>query len=211
MTDSQKYLKRGVDILLSLIGIIVTSPILAIGIVLSAISTSSCGLFFQKRVGRNGKLFLLIKLRTMKFSRYRNTNVTISNDPRITIIGKYLRKTKIDELPQLFNVLLGTMSFVGPRPDVPGYADLLEGKDRALLDLRPGITGPASLYFHNEEELLTKVTNPEHFNKEIIWPKKVILNLEYLENYSLFTDFNLIFKTLFIRKAQLDDLKELSG
>jgi lipopolysaccharide/colanic/teichoic acid biosynthesis glycosyltransferase len=125
------------------------------------------------------------------------TSVITANNPRITKIGRFLRKTKLDELPQLWNVLLGNMSFVGPRPDVPGFADKLQGEDRIVLSIRPGITGPASLAFRNEEELLAQQENPEQYNREIIWPEKVRINKEYIRNYSLWLDIKIIWKTVF--------------
>lgn len=125
------------------------------------------------------------------------TTVSTNKDPRITKIGRFFRKTKIDELPQLFNVFIGNMSFVGPRPDVPGFADKLTGEDQKILELKPGITGPASIYFKNEEELLANQKNPEKYNLEVIWPKKVSLNLQYLNEFSIFKDIMYIIKTIF--------------
>lgn len=124
-------------------------------------------------------------------------SITTAADSRITLIGKLLRKFKLDELPQLWNVFTGKMSFVGPRPDVPGYADKLEGSDRKILELRPGITGPASIYFRNEEELLAGVENPKEYNDAVIWPRKVQLNLEYLDNWGFWKDIGYILVTLF--------------
>ena len=126
-----------------------------------------------------------------------NSNVTTDRDPRITKIGRFFRKTKIDELPQLINVLKGDMSFVGPRPDVPGYADRLQGEDRIILSVKPGITGPATLKYKNEEEILAKVDNPEKYNDEVIWPDKVRINKEYIKNWSLKRDIIYILKTIF--------------
>ena len=125
------------------------------------------------------------------------TTVSTDLDPRITKIGRFWRKSKIDELPQLINVFLGEMSFVGPRPDVPGFADKLKGEDRIILSIKPGITGPASIHFKNEENLLAQQENPEHYNKTVIWPKKVALNKEYIKNYSIFKDVKYIYKTVF--------------
>jgi lipopolysaccharide/colanic/teichoic acid biosynthesis glycosyltransferase len=115
---------------------------------------------------------------------------------RITKNGKFFRDTKIDELPQLFNVLFGTMSFVGPRPDVEGYADKLEGEDRLVLTVRPGITGPASLKYKNEEDILAKVDNPKEYNDKVIWPDKVKINMEYIQNWSLKKDIEYIVKSI---------------
>ena len=123
--------------------------------------------------------------------------VTTKYDSRITPIGKFLRRFKLDELPQLWNVFIGKMSFVGPRPDVEGYADKLEGDAKLILELRPGITGPATIYFRNEEELLANVENPQEYNDTVIWPEKVKLNLEYLDNWSFWKDVGYILVTLF--------------
>ena len=124
------------------------------------------------------------------------TTVTISGDSRITVSGAFFRKWKIDELPQLVNILLGQMSFVGPRPDVPGYADRLQGEDRIILSIRPGITGPAQLAYKNEEEILANQDNAVKYNDEIIWPDKVRINREYIGDYSFFKDFYYIWKTI---------------
>ena len=153
-------------------------------------------IFKQKRVGLNGKLFTLYKFRTM-IENHSGTPISIYGEERITPIGQFLRKHKIDELPSLMNVLIGDMSMVGPRPDVPGYADKLEGVDRKILELRPGITGPASLYYGNEEELLASVEDPIQYNNEVIFPHKVRINLEYYQNHSFIGDIKIIFKTIF--------------
>ena len=162
--------------------------------------TSSDHIFFcQERVGKDGKKFKLVKFRTMvNDAENKGTGpVTIAEDPRITYIGKFLRKWKLDEFPTLWNVLKGDMSFVGPRPDVPGYADKLVGDDRRLLDLRPGITGPATLKYSNEEKLLADVDNSKKYNDEVIFPDKVKINLEYMDNWSFWKDIKIIFKTIF--------------
>lgn len=124
-------------------------------------------------------------------------SITVKDDRRITAIGKFLRRWKLDELPTLWNVLKGDMSFVGPRPDVPGYADKLEFNDRRILNLRPGITGPATLKYSNEEQFLAEVDNPKKYNDEVIFPDKVKINLEYMDNLNLWMDIKIIFKTIF--------------
>lgn len=154
--------KRLFDLLFSLCGLICFSWLILISWVLASISTRSNGFFFQKRVGQHGKTFNVIKIKTMRDVSIPATTITQDTDPRITKMGKFFRKTKIDELPQLFNVLVGDMSFVGPRPDVPGYADKLIGKDRIILAIKPGITGPASLAYKNEEEILANVDDPKN-------------------------------------------------
>lgn len=151
----------------------------------------------QNRVGQNGKIFKVYKLRSMKNIPGYTTTVSTDKDPRITKMGRIWRKTKIDELPQLINVFLGEMSFVGPRPDVPGFADKLTGEDRIILSVKPGITGPASIHFKNEEDILAEQNDPEEYNRNVIWPKKVELNKEYINNYSVFKDIKYIYKTVF--------------
>ncbi|UBX50300.1 sugar transferase [Providencia alcalifaciens] len=189
--------KRLFDIFFSLIGIICFSWLIFISWIAASISTKSNGFFFQKRVGQNGKIFHVIKLKTMRDVSVPVTTITQDSDPRITKMGKFFRKTKIDELPQLFNVLIGDMSFVGPRPDVPGYADKLTGNNRLILAIKPGITGPASIAYKNEEEILSSVDNPQKYNDEVIYPNKIKLNLEYIENWSLISDIKYIVKTVF--------------
>ncbi len=164
--------------------------------VLVGFSTKKIGLFRQVRVGENGKLFKIYKIRTMKVDIPKEDFITLKNDDRITPFGKVLRKFKLDELPQLFNVLIGEMSLVGPRPDVPGYADKLKGNDRVILLVRPGLTGPATIKFKDEEDLLSKQKNPKKFNDEVIWPEKVKLNKQYIKEWSLFNDIKCIVKTI---------------
>ncbi|MBU2869210.1 sugar transferase [Colwellia sp. E2M01] len=196
MTQCDKFIKRIFDIIVSFIGLIITLPVILISWLISAVETSSNGFFIQKRVGKNGKLFNVIKIKTMRKVSGVNTSVTTENDVRITNSGVFFRKTKIDELPQLWNVLIGQMSFVGPRPDVPGYADVLTGKDRLILSIRPGITGPASIKYKDEEALLAKQEHPESYNRNVIWPDKVDMNLSYIKYYSFVKDVNYIWKTI---------------
>ena len=124
-------------------------------------------------------------------------SISVKGDERITKVGAVLRKLKLDELPEMWNILIGDMSFVGPRPDVPGYADKLTGNDRKILELKPGITGPATLRYSNEEDLLANVENPEKFNDGTLFPDKVRLNLEYYENHTIILDVKIIFRTIF--------------
>ncbi len=155
--------------------------------------------FCQKRVGKDGKLFTMYKFRSMS-TNHNGSSVSVAGESRITPLGATLRKYKLDELPELWNVLIGDMSFVGPRPDVPGYADTLEGDDRIILSLRPGITGPASLKYRNEEELLATVPNPVQYNDEVIYPDKVRINRYYAEHYSFVADIRMIFCTVLGKK-----------
>ena len=196
MNSWGRFVKRSFDITLSLVGIFFTWWIMLITIVLASIETKSFGLFTQKRVGKDAKIFFVFKIKTMKPIVGINTTVTTVNDMRITKNGKFFRDTKLDELPQLFNVLLGSMSFVGPRPDVEGYADKLEGEDRIILSVRPGITGPASIKYKNEEEILAQQSNPKEYNDTVIWVDKVKINREYIENWSFKKDIQYIIKTV---------------
>ena len=151
-------------------------------------------IFTQHRVGRDGRLFTMYKFRSMTVS-HSGSSVSVAGESRITPLGAKLRKYKLDELPELWNVLKGDMSFVGPRPDVPGYADRLQGEDRLILKLRPGITGPASLKYANEEEILAQVSDPVKYNDEVIFPDKVRINLDYYHNHTFLGDIRLIFQT----------------
>lgn len=153
-------------------------------------------IFAQQRVGKDGKLFTMYKFRSMTMG-HAGGSVSVAGESRITPLGAKLRRYKLDELPELWNVLIGDMSFVGPRPDVPGYADLLKGENRLILKLRPGITGPASLKYKNEEELLAQVDDPQTYNDEVIYPDKVRINLGYYYHHSLLGDLKLILETVF--------------
>jgi len=150
-------------------------------------------------------LFDLYKLRSMITRDHSGSTVTVKNDSSITAHGAFLRKFKIDELPQLINVLKGDMSLVGPRPDVPGYMDKLEGESKLLLELRPGITGPASIKYRDEEAILEKVRDPIIYNDSVIFPDKVSINLDYYNNYSLKMDMVYILATL--RLVQVPELQ----
>ena len=189
--------KRLFDFFLSLILIIFASPVILCAWIIASLETKSNGFYLQQRVGRNSKLFLVFKIKTM-FNTKLNSNysVTTSNDKRITFMGKFFRRSKVDELPQLFNVLIGDMSFVGPRPDVEGFADELTGDNALILKLRPGITGVSSLKYKNEEYTLSKVKNPIEYNKNIIYPEKVKLEIQYIKNWSMVYDIELILLTI---------------
>jgi len=193
MNKKDRFIKRVFDIVFSTIGLILTWPIILIAWIIATIETKSNGVFTQDRIGEDGKVFKIYKIKTMK--NIAGTTITTANDSRITKSGKFFRKYKIDELPQLFNVLIGDMSFVGPRPDVPGYADKLSGDDRIILSVKPGITGPASIKYKNEEEILAKVDNPTKYNDEVIWPNKVRINKEYIKNWSLKKDLKYLIET----------------
>lgn len=198
ISSKNKFLKRIFDFIVALIGFIITSPIILVSYLVASIETGESGFFTQKRVGKDKQIFKIIKVKTMKSDTDLKTNVTTDKDPRITASGRFFRKTKIDELPQLINILKGEMSFVGPRPDVPEIINTMNEEDKEIiLSVRPGITGPASLKYENEEEILAAKDNPERYNKEVIFPDKVRINKEYIENYSFFKDIYYILKTVF--------------
>jgi len=190
-------IKRFFDLTFSLIGILILFPLMLIISLVIKLDSKGPIFFIQNRVGKDGKLFAMIKFRSMSVFQTRKSTVSVKGDIRITKVGAFIRKYKLDELPELWNVLLGQMSIVGPRPDVKGYADELKGEDRKILNLRPGITGPASLKYANEEELLSYQENPEVYNKEVIFPDKVRINLDYYYNQNLILDLKIIFATIF--------------
>jgi lipopolysaccharide/colanic/teichoic acid biosynthesis glycosyltransferase len=196
LRPGNRIAKRAFDIGLSLLGLLVFGWLMLLAAFLATIDTRQNGFFTQTRVGRGGQLFRTIKIRTMRNVPGVKTTVTSARDPRITRLGRFFRRTKLDELPQLINVLLGQMSFVGPRPDVPGFADQLSGPDRIILAIRPGITGPATLAFRHEEALLAAQTDPERYNREVIYPEKVRLNRIYIEQYHLRKDLTYLIQTV---------------
>ncbi|MDE5789881.1 MAG: sugar transferase [Muribaculaceae bacterium] len=184
------------DRMMALIGLLLLWPVLLIVAILIRIKMPGGPVIFkQTRVGRDGKLFTMYKFRSMTVG-HGGSSVSVAGEQRITPLGAKLRKYKLDELPELWNVLIGDMSFVGPRPDVPGYADQLKGDDREVLKLRPGITGPASLKYRDEEELLANQGNPQRYNDEVIFPDKVRINRYYLYHYSFITDIKMIVCTV---------------
>jgi len=196
LTISQCVQKRLFDVIFSICGIVIFFIIIFIAWIVASIDTKSNGFFCQTRIGRNGKKFTMYKIKTMINSDTNNTSVTTRNDPRITKIGGFFRRTKIDELPQLWNVFTGKMSVVGPRPDVSGFADKLMGVESLILTIRPGITGPAAIKYRHEEALLADKLNPNKYNREVIWPDKIAVNLEYIHNWSLLLDIKYIFATV---------------
>ena len=199
MSKGSLFIKYLFDKIMALIGMVILFPfMLIIFIIHKIVMPKGKFLFLQERIGQYGKPFRIYKIRTMKDDvDDNNVFVTTANDKRILPFGKFLRKTKLDEIVELVNVLKGEMSLVGPRPDVAGYADKLTGEDRKILELRPGITGPASLKYINEEELLAKVDDPKKYNDEMIYPDKVKINLEYYYNRTFWGDVKIIFKTIF--------------
>lgn len=179
--------KRIFDIFFALTGLIFFGVFILGFYMAASISSGQNGMFTQIRIGQYGKKFIIYKLRSM---------MDVADSKKVTRVGRFMRKYKIDELPQLYNILKGDMSFVGPRPDLPGYYDKLQGTERELLQLKPGLTGPASLKYANEEDILAGVSDPLLYNDTIIFPDKVRINLEYIKNRSLWYDLKIIIYTI---------------
>jgi lipopolysaccharide/colanic/teichoic acid biosynthesis glycosyltransferase len=196
LTKKQEISKRIFDLILALVCIIIFIIPTIILVILATFSTRSYGIFSQKRVGKDTQLFTLYKIKSMR-KNVAEHHVTTANDMRVTKFGKFLRRSKLDELPQLYNVLIGDMSFVGPRPDVEGYADKLVGEDRIVLTVKPAITGPATIKFADEEIILAEQDNPLEYNDTVLWPQKVAINNEYVKNWSLAKDVGYLFETVF--------------
>ena len=188
--------KRLFDATAALAGLVILLPLMLLLGVLVRVTSPGPALFIQIRVGRYGRLFSCIKFRTMVTGAQAQGSITTATDSRVTPLGRFLRRWKLDELPQLWNVLTGRMSFVGPRPDVPGYADLLQGEAQRILELLPGITGPATLLFREEERLLASARDPRKFNDKVIYPEKLRLNREYLETGSFWRDIGYVLATV---------------
>ena len=198
-------LKYIFDRTMAFIGLLILWPVLLVVAILIKVKMPGGPVIFkQKRVGRNGRLFTMYKFRSMTVG-HGGSSVSVAGESRITPLGAKLRHYKLDELPELWNVLIGDMSFVGPRPDVPGYADQLKGADRDVLKLRPGITGPASLKYRDEEDLLAGKEDPQKYNDEVIFPDKVRINLYYLHHYSFIKDIEMIFCTVLGRRMKYDN------
>lgn len=189
-------LKSIFDRTASFFGLVFLFPVLiVVGILIRIKMPGGPIIFKQRRVGQHGQLFTMYKFRSMTVC-HSGSSVSVKGESRITPLGAKLRKYKLDELPELWNVLIGDMSLVGPRPDVPGYADKLEGENRRMLLLKPGITGPASLKYRNEEEILAEQENPQKYNDAVLFPDKVQINIEYLDNWSFWNDIKIIIYTV---------------
>ena len=190
-------MKRLFDIVASAIGLVILSPLLVLLSVWVALDSRGPVFYRQVRVGLHGKDFHILKFRSMRTGSDQGSLLTIGdNDTRVTRCGRLLRKLKLDELPQLINVLMGDMSFVGPRPEVRHYVDFWTPEQMHVLDVRPGITDPASIRFLNESELMAQVDNPEQYYIDIIMQEKLKLYLDYVDNHSFFGDIGIILKTI---------------
>ncbi len=193
-TRKAQLIKRIFDLFLSILIIPVLSIPCLILLVVLTIYFNENPVFTQQRIGKNSQIFKLYKFRTLKGNFPKSPN-----DEALTLgsLPRFMLKFKINEFPQLYNILKGDMSFVGPRPDIPGFADKLVGEDRIILEVKPGLTGPATLKYKNETELLSKQQNPENYNKQIIWPDKVQINKAYIKNWSFLKDLTILLRTIF--------------
>ncbi len=205
LTRKQCIIKRIFDLTISLVlfQLLIIPLILLVGI--ATMSTKQRGLFTQQRIGRYGNRFSIYKIRSLKGSEHLDILVIKKSE---TGFGRWIRETNLDELPQLINVILGNMSLVGPRPDVPGYADSLQGEDRIILSVKPGITGPATIKYRNEDKLLMQQVNPKKYNDEVIWPDKVAINKKYIKNWSLQKDIGYLFASVFGVSSDPDSNRE---
>ena len=200
-------MKEVFDRFMALLGLGVLWPfLLAVVILIRVKMPDGPVIFKQKRVGKEGCLFTMYKFRSMTVG-HTGSSVSVAGESRITPLGAVLRKYKVDELPELWNVLKGDMSFVGPRPDVPGYVDCLTGEEREVLKLKPGITGPASLKYRCEEEVLAKVEDPQKYNDEVIFPDKVRINKNYIKHWSFVWDMKIIIYTIIRKDLEEDFLR----
>jgi len=193
------FFKRLFDIFAALFGLIILSPVFLVLAILIKITMPGPVFFRQNRVGMDARLFRMVKFRTM-IVNHGGSTISVRGEKRITPFGAFMRRNKLDELPELWNILKGDMSLVGPRPDVPGYADKTIGDDRLLLTVRPGLTGASSLRFSDEEELLARQPDPIVYNDEILWPEKVRINNNYIQNWSFWLDIKIIIFTAIGKK-----------
>ena len=200
MTPLQKqYLYKNIfDYSVAILSLPLVLPVILVCWIIASLDTKSNGFFYQNRIGKNGLPFRVIKIKTMynPTKSEQRSAITANVQTKISKSGSIFRKYKLDELPQILNILSGNMSFVGPRPDVPGYADCLQGEDRIVLKLKPGITGPASIKYKNEEKILAAQINPQEYNDTIIWPDKVQINKTYYNNYTFSKDIKYILQTI---------------
>lgn len=204
--SQDEWLSRAIDVLAATAGLVVLSPLLLLAAAAVAIDSPGPVLFRQQRVGRHGALFEILKFRSMKVgAEAAGGQLTVGKDPRVTRVGAILRKTKFDEIPQLINVLRGEMALVGPRPEVPKYVALYTPEQRAVLAVRPGITDPASIAYRRESELMAGSVDPERLYTEVLLPRKLALNLEYLKLRTVASDLGVIAQTLLALLRRPDD------
>jgi lipopolysaccharide/colanic/teichoic acid biosynthesis glycosyltransferase len=188
--------KRVFDIAASLLAMLVLFPVVLLTSIGILLTMPGPVLFRQKRIGYKGQIFTIYKFRSMRVNKLK-VSITLSSDNRITPFGRFMRHTKLDELPQLWNILKGDMSVVGPRPDVPGYSDQLTGEGKLIWTVRPGLSGLDSVTYPDEESILDQQENPQKYYDEVLWPEKVKINVWYVKHHSFLLDMKIIFKTLF--------------
>jgi lipopolysaccharide/colanic/teichoic acid biosynthesis glycosyltransferase len=188
--------KRVFDIAASLLAMLVLFPLVLLTSIGILLTMPGPVLFRQKRIGYKGQVFTIYKFRSMRVNKLK-VSITLSSDNRITTFGRFMRHTKLDELPQLWNILIGDMSVVGPRPDVPGYSDQLIGEDQLIWTVRPGLSGLDSVTYPDEESILDQQENPQKYYDEVLWPEKVKINVWYVKHRTFLLDMKIIFKTLF--------------
>ena len=205
LTRKQRIIKRIFDLTISLVLFLLLIIPLLLLTGIATMSTKQRGIFTQQRIGRYGNRFSIYKIRSLKGSEHLDILVIKKSE---TGFGRWIRETNLDELPQLINVIIGNMSLVGPRPDVPGYADSLQGEDRIILSVKPGITGPATIKYRNEDKLLMQQVNPKKYNDEVIWPDKVAINKKYIKNWSLQKDIGYLFTSLFGMSSDPDSYRK---
>ncbi len=204
-------MSRALDVLASSFGLIILAPLFVLVAVAIRLDSGGPVFFRQVRVGRDGRPFSILKFRTMRTDAEAvGGQLTVGADPRVTRVGAWLRRTKIDELPQLINVLRGDMALVGPRPEVPRYVALYDEQQRRVLDVRPGITDPASIAFRDEGSILANASDPEETYVHEIMPRKLAMNLAYLEHRTLTRDLGVILATL-IKVTRRNDAQETPG
>lgn len=191
LSQGQQLIKRCFDLVLSSLLLLLLAIPMFLLVVLAKFDTGASGLFRQVRIGQKATPFRIYKIRSMS---QRSGSIG-----HISKFGRFLRRSHLDETPQLLNVLIGDMSFVGPRPDLPGYADQLAPADALMLSVKPGITGPATLKYRDEQRLLAQQDDPDHFNKTVIWKDKVAINNWYVHNWSFYLDLQILFNTIFKR------------
>jgi lipopolysaccharide/colanic/teichoic acid biosynthesis glycosyltransferase len=196
MSGLNQSIKRVFDIVLAVAGLILVGWIIGIIALCARWDTGRSGIFCQQRIGRFGRLFWLYKIRTMRNVPGVTTTITTANDPRVTRLGRVLRRWKIDELPQLVNILQGDMSLVGPRPEVPEYLDRINREAPLMLSVRPGITGPASIKYRHEEQILAAQVDPVAFNNQVIFPDKLRINAAYVREYSFRDDLRYLWQSV---------------
>lgn len=194
LSRKEKIVKRIFDLWLSLtLLFFLLIPIVVLALI-AMIQTKESGFYKQERIGRYGKKFFLLKIRTIPGTKNLGIKEVIDQESKFS---RFLRKSKLNELPQLINILMGDMGFVGPRPDVSGFADKLEGEDSIVLSVLPGLTGPATLKYKKEDKLLLNQKDPDTYNSTVIWPDKVRINREYIQNWSFKKDIYYLYKTIF--------------